>query len=65
MASGKHEQEEHETRGDRYITQFGQGVERVLPKLINRQLNEPSMEARIRPRRDDSRDGRARKAEPS
>src|SRR5215469_16289085 len=145
MASGKHEQEEYETRGDRYITQFGhkhfhgrggtkvstitehevaqveranasgatpvdfvhglwllprasrfghtnvcpasvlrrscfstfhwslttspldhrQGVERVLPKLINRQLNEPSMEARVRPPGGDSRDGRARKAEPS
>ena len=42
-----------------------QGVERGLPKSINRQLNKLSMEARARPRRGDSRDERARKAEPS
>ena len=42
-----------------------QGRERVLPKSINRQLNEPSMEARARPRGGDSRDERAREAEPS
>src|SRR5216683_1349550 len=42
-----------------------QRCERVLPKSINRQLNEPPMEARVRPRGSDSRDERAREAEPS
>ena len=42
-----------------------QRCERVLQKSINRQLNEPSMEAGVRPRGVDSRDERAREAEPS
>jgi hypothetical protein len=37
----------------------------MLEEATNRQLNEPSMEARIRPRGGDSRDERAREAEPS
>ena len=42
-----------------------QWVERVFPPSIDRQFNEPSMEARVRPRDGDSRDERAREAEPS
>ena len=42
-----------------------QGCERVLPKSINRQLNEPSMEARARPRGTDSHDEPAGNAESS
>ena len=42
-----------------------QRCERVLPKSINRQLNEPSMEACARPLGGDSRDERTRETESS